>query len=69
MDMKYRNFVATVGSPLFTKISSVPYRTVPYRIVPYRTLAQQTVYRFKNSAKDRKKMRFRYATVDAKLRF
>ncbi len=24
----------TVGSPLFTKISSVPYRIVPYRTVP-----------------------------------
>ncbi len=28
-------FLFTVGSPLFTKISSVPYRTVPVRTVPY----------------------------------
>jgi hypothetical protein len=33
-------FHDTVGSPLFTEISSVPYRNI----------AQQTVYRFKNSA-------------------
>ncbi len=31
-------FINTVGSPLFTKITSVPYRTVPYRTVPYRTV-------------------------------
>ncbi len=41
----------TVGSPFLSEMSTVPYRTVPYRTVPYRTLAQQTVYRFKNSAK------------------
>ena len=35
----------TVGSPLFTEMSTVPYRTLAYRTVPYRNIAQQTIYR------------------------